>query len=62
MIAYTHTGTAAIFNSKTEGVDKSGLKALNSKIKIKDFESVTKKLQNPQFDTYEYKNTKILKL
>jgi len=31
MIGHAHTGTAAIFNSTTEGVDKSGVKAVNSK-------------------------------
>jgi len=51
MIGYSCTGTAAIFNSKT-GLDKSGLKVVNSKIQINDFESAKK----------NYKNTKILKL
>jgi len=31
MIGHTHRGTAAIFNNTTEGVDKSGVKAVNSK-------------------------------
>lgn len=30
MIGHTDTGTAAIFNSTTEGVNKSWLKAVNS--------------------------------
>lgn len=31
MIGQTHTGTVAIFDSVTEGVNKSGIKAVNSK-------------------------------